>query len=250
MNELIKDPLMFNLMIGLLFLASLLYSSVGHGGASAYIAILALFNFQPDVIKPLGLILNIIVSLIAFIYYYRKGHFSFRLFYPFAIASFPASFLGALLPLNNSLYKAVLGICLFFPILRLLDIFTKEKDEISPVKKRYAFIAGFIIGMLSGMLGIGGGILLGPVILVFHWAQMKQTAAVSALFIFVNSISGMLGLLIKGGTLYYEVSWTFVIVLFGALIGGYLGGTKFNNKVLRYILALVLSIASAKLIMV
>lgn len=250
MSELIKDPLMLNLMIGLLFLASLLYSSVGHGGASAYIAILALFNFTPEVIKPLGLLLNIIVSLIAFIHYYRKGHFSFKLFYPFAIASFPASFLGALVPLDNSIYKVVLGVCLFFPILRLLDLLKEENEEITPVKKRYAFLAGFIIGMLSGMLGIGGGILLGPVILFFHWAHMKQTAAVSALFIFVNSISGLLGFVMKGGNIHTDVSWTFTIVLIGALIGGYLGGTKFNKKVLRYILAIVLSVASAKLIMV
>ena len=114
----------------------------------------------------------------------------------------------------------------------------------------YALIAGSLIGFLSGMIGIGGGIILSPLILLFHWANMKQTAAVSALFIFVNSVSGFLGVVSVGTDFYKEGLWIFAVVIIGGFIGGYLGGRKFNNKVLRYILAVVLSIAAVKLILV
>lgn len=250
MTALLTDPLLLSTVLGLLFLASLLYSSVGHGGASAYIAILAVFNFLPDEIKPLALILNIIVSLLAFIHYNKEEHFSFRLFYPFALASFPASFAGALVSVDASLYKIMLGVCLIFPIIRLLGFIGSASDEIKPVNKVYAVITGLVIGFLSGMIGIGGGIILSPVILLFHWANMKQTAAVSALFILVNSLSGLLGLFAGGGEFNKGGFWIFLVVLLGGFIGGYLGGTKFNNKTLKYILAIVLSIASVKLMWV
>jgi uncharacterized protein len=250
MPDLIKDPFLLSVLLGMLFLASLIYSSVGHGGASAYIAILAMFNFQPLVIKPLALTLNIFVSLLAFIHYYRKGYFNFRLFYPFAFTSFPAAFLGAMVTINASIYKTILGICLIFPILRLLGFFGKDSEETKPLNIVYALIAGALIGFLSGMIGIGGGIILSPLILLFHWANMKQTAAVSALFIFVNSVSGLMGVLSAGVEFYEEILWIFIVVLIGGFIGGYLGGRKFDNKILRYILAVVLSIAAAKLIFV
>lgn len=250
MANLLHDPVMLSVLLGMLFIASILYASVGHGGASAYIAILVIFNFQPVEIKPLALILNIAVSLLAFIHYYRSGFFSFKLFLPFALVSFPASFLGALISIDTHIYKVILGCCLFLPIVRLIGLVEDEDvEEVKPLNLTYALLIGVIIGFLSGLIGIGGGILLSPVILIFHWANMKQTAAVSALFIFVNSISGLLGVYSSGTFFYTEGFWAFLVVLLGGFIGGYLGGTKFNNKALRYILAVVLSVASAKLIM-
>jgi uncharacterized membrane protein YfcA len=249
MANLLHDPVMLSVLLGMLFIASILYASVGHGGASAYIAILVIFNFQPVEIKPLALILNIAVSLLAFIHYYRSGFFSFKLFLPFALVSFPASFLGALISIDTHIYKVILGFCLFLPIVRLIGLVEEEDSEVKPLNLTYALIIGVIIGFLSGLIGMGGGIILSPVILLFHWANMKQTAAVSALFIFVNSISGLLGVYSTGNSFYMEGFWAILVVLIGGFIGGYLGGTKFNNKALRYILAVVLSVASAKLIM-
>lgn len=232
----------------LLAVMAFLYASIGHGGASGYLAVLALFSVEPSLMKSSSLVLNIFVSLISFVHYYRGGHFKWQLFVPFAIASIPAAYFGAQVEVDPSVYKKVLGICLIFPILRLAGAFGKESDETKSLPLAYGLLIGAVIGFLSGMIGIGGGILLSPVILLFHWGKMKETAAVSALFILVNSISGLAALLGKGYTPVTEIySWIAVAVI-GGFAGAYFGSQKFNHSVLRYILALVLLIASLKLI--
>lgn len=233
----------------LLLLASMafMYAAVGHGGASGYLAVLALFSMEPSLMKSSALILNVFVSLISFVHYYREGHFRWPLFVPFAVTSIPAAYIGAIFSLSTSVYKKVLGICLFFAILRLVGIVGKESDQTRDLKWGYGLLAGAIIGLLSGMIGIGGGIILSPVILLFQWAKMKETAAVSALFILVNSISGLAALFIKGFTPAPEIySWLTVAIL-GGFAGAYLGSKRFNNDLLRYLLAFVLLIASIKL---
>ncbi|HEY4800980.1 MAG TPA: sulfite exporter TauE/SafE family protein, partial [Bacteroidia bacterium] len=166
----------------LLFVVAFLYSSVGHGGASGYLALMALFSIAPVTMKTSALIMNIFVSLISFVHYYRGGHFKIKLFLPFAVASVPASFAGALVAVDGNLYRKILGAVLLFPILRLFGIFGKESEEVKNVNLVVAMVLGASIGFLSGMIGIGGGIILSPVILLLHWAKMKETAAVSALF--------------------------------------------------------------------
>lgn len=239
------------LFIPLLFIVAFLYASVGHGGASGYLALMALFNFNPSIMKSSSLVLNIFVSFISFYQYYRGGNFKWKLFWPFVIASIPASFIGAYITLDAVAYKKILGILLVFPILRLLGIIGKEsnKDTKEPGLV-LALIIGASIGLFSGMIGIGGGILLSPVILLMHWGNMKQTAAISALFIFVNSISGLFGLLSNGTTIDPQVySWVLVAIA-GGLAGAYLGRKKLSNKVLKGMLAIVLVIASIKLLTV
>jgi uncharacterized membrane protein YfcA len=240
-----------NLLIPFLFLiliVAFLYSSVGHGGGSGYLAILALFSVAPGIMKSSALLLNIFVSFTSFFYYYKEGHFRLKLFLPFALTSIPASFIGATFQITDDVYKKILGICLIFPILRMLGVF-KEPNGEHNLNIALALIFGAFIGLLSGMIGIGGGIILSPIILLMHWGKMKETAAVSALFIFVNSIAGLIGMLMKGTVVHTDTWYLLSVAIIGGLTGSYFGSKKMNSMVLKYILALVLSIASIKLIL-
>lgn len=248
MTEIFNSPFLLLLFLTLLFVLAFLYSSVGHGGASGYLAVLVLFNAAPETMKTSALMLNVFVSLISFTMYARSGYFKWRLFLPFAIASVPAAFIGASIQLDESIYKKILGVCLLFPILRLSGFIGKETDELKPYKWSYGLFIGAIIGLLSGMIGIGGGIILSPIILLLHWAKMKETAAVSALFIFVNSIAGLAGHFYKGISLEPHIFILLAVAIVGGLAGSYLGARMFQNKLLSYILAFVLLIASVKLI--
>jgi uncharacterized protein len=234
------------LQLTLLAIVAFLYASVGHGGASGYLALMVLFGTQPALMKSSALMLNLFVSLTSFIQFYRSGYFRWKLFYPFALTSIPLSFIGARLPITDSLYKQLLAVALIIAIGRML-IQPSENEEDKPASLIGSLLIGAVIGLLSGMLGIGGGIILSPVILLFRWAKMKETAAISALFIFVNSISGLLGLLSKGVNLNTQtISWIAVAFL-GGLFGAYFGSKRFNVPTLRYILAFVLIIACVKL---
>ncbi|MBI5857727.1 MAG: sulfite exporter TauE/SafE family protein [Sphingobacteriales bacterium] len=232
----------------LLLLVAFLYASVGHGGASGYLALMAFFSFPSEAMRPAALLLNIFVSLIAFIQYYRIGYFQWKLFWPFAIASIPASFAGGLFTLDDTLYKKVLGVLLIFPIVKLAGLKFKPEGLQREVPFYAALLTGTLIGFLSGMIGIGGGIILSPVILLLHWADMKQTAAVSALFIFVNSLAGLAGLFTTGFEYKPEMGWMIAVAFAGGLAGSYLGALKFNSLLLKRILAAVLLIASVKLL--
>lgn len=222
-----------------------LYASVGHGGASGYLAVMALFAIAPPLMKQTALLLNLGVSLMSFLAFYRQGYFRWTLFWPFALGSIPAAFLGARIPLTDSTYKQILGACLFLAVIRMV-ISLKEATQRS-LPAVLGIFSGAAIGLLSGMIGIGGGIILSPLLLLFRWASLKEAAAVSALFIFVNSVSGLAGLktwipLDQSQLLYW---------LFASLVGGFLGarwgaGIASNAKV-KWILALVLVIASLKL---
>ncbi len=224
-----------------------LYASVGHGGASGYLALMALFSFSPEVMKPTALLLNLFVSGLAFYHYYKAGYFNKRLFFSFALASIPMAFIGGLLEVDASVYKKILAVLLIFAILKMLNVFGKETEEIKRVKIWQGLILGAIIGFFSGLIGIGGGIILTPVILLLHWGKMKEAAAVSALFIWVNSASGLLGQL-TGGVSISSEAWILVaIAVVGGYFGSYFGSKKFNNAFLRYMLAFVLIIASIKL---
>jgi len=233
----------------LLFIVAFLYASVGHGGASGYLALMALFSFAPETMRSSALFLNILVSFIAFFQFYQAGHFQWNLFWPFAITSFPAAFIGGLWTIETDLYKKILAILLLFSALRF---FMKQKQSEAPLRKQNLFaslIIGAAIGLFSGMIGIGGGIILSPLILMLNWANMKQTAAVSALFIFINSIAGLSGLWMNGFSQTKTIYPLILIALVGGLLGSYFGAKKIKSHSLQYLLALVLIIASIKLIL-
>jgi hypothetical protein len=228
-------------------LISFLYSSVGHGGASGYLALMSLFSFPHLVMKPTALLLNIFVAGISFFYYYKGGFFNKKLFLYFALASIPMSFLGGTLDIDATLYKKILAILLIFAVLKMLNVFGKESIRIKEIKIWQGIIVGSAIGFFSGLIGIGGGIILSPVILLFHWGKMKEAAAVSALFIWVNSVAGLAGQLSSGVSVSSESFLMVIIALIGGVFGAYFGSKMVNNHTLRYVLAFVLIMASIKL---
>lgn len=235
------------LLLLLLPIVAFLYASVGHGGASGYLALMSLFALPMTFMKPTALVLNILVSAVSFYFYYKEKKMNWSLFFPFAITSIPFSFLGGFLSINAFYYKIMLATVLVFAVLRLLGFFGKEITELRAVNLPLALVIGAVIGFLSGLLGIGGGIVLSPVLLLLGWANMKQTAAVSALFILVNSISGLIGFVSKGG-IVPEASLPLIAIVFvGGLLGAFFGSRKMNTHQLRYVLALVLGIAIFKL---
>lgn len=235
------------LFLLILPIVSFLYSSVGHGGASGYLALMALFSFAPESMKPTALLLNIFVAGIAFYYYYKAGYFNKKLFISFAIASIPLAYIGGTLEVDASIYKKILAVLLVFAILKMLNIFGKESNTIKQIKLWQGLFVGGVIGFFSGLIGIGGGIILTPIILLLHWGKMKEAAAVSALFIWVNSAAGLIGQISSGVSIEKESFLLVAIALIGGVLGGYYGSKKINNQKLRYILAFVLIIACGKL---
>ncbi len=238
-----------NIFIFLLILpfVSFFYASVGHGGASGYLALMALFSVTPELMKPTALLLNLFVAALAFYYYYKEGYFNKKLFLYFAIASIPMSIIGGYIEVDATIYKKILAVLLLFAILKMLNIFGKESIIIRELKLWQGIVIGGIIGFFSGLIGIGGGIILSPIILLFHWGKMKEAAAVSALFIWVNSAGGLLGQLSSGVSLSIESFGLVAIALIGGFFGAYYGSKKMNNQSLRYLLAMVLVIACIKL---
>lgn len=232
----------------LLLLVAFLYSSVGHGGASGYLALMAFFSFAPETMRPTALLLNIFVSFISFVQYYRSGYFKWNLFWPFAIASVPAAFIGGLITVDAGFYKKTLAVLLLFSVVKLLGIKIPVKEFSLKQNTTIAIFVGAIIGLFSGMIGIGGGIILSPLILLFHWADMKKTAAVSALFIFVNSLAGLAGLFIHGFEYKSEMGLMILIAFIGGAAGSYFGAKKFESALLSKLLAIVLIIAIVKLV--
>ena len=233
----------------LLFVVALLYASVGHGGASGYLALMAIYGFAQEVMKPTALILNLFVSLTSFILFYRGGHFKWKLFLPFALASIPFSFLGGTIALDAHIYKKVLGVLLLFPVLRFFIYPNTADKDLKDSNWPISLLVGAIIGFLSGLIGIGGGILLSPVLLLLSWTNQKQTAAISALFIFVNSVAGLAGQWSHGIKLEPAMLSFVAIAFFGGMAGAWLGSLKFNQQILKYTLAVVLLLASVKLIL-
>jgi len=237
------------LFFGLLFLVAILYASVGHGGASGYLALMAIFSVAPNVMKPTALLLNLFVSATSFIQFYRGNHFKWKLFLPFAIASIPMAFLGGMVVVDGTIYKKILGLLLLIPVARFL-IF--PQFDVSDIKKSnigLSIVIGATIGLLSGMIGIGGGIILSPVLLLLKWTDQKQTAAISAAFIFVNSVAGLAGQVTKGIHFTSDMILYVVIAFAGGMIGAYFGAHRFKQTVLKNVLAIVLLMAAYKLIL-
>jgi uncharacterized membrane protein YfcA len=232
-----------------IFIVAILYSSVGHGGASGYLAVMALMAVAPEITRPTALVLNVFVATIGTIQFYRAGYFSWRIFLPFAVTSIPFAFIGGMITLPTTVYKIVLGVVLIVAALRLAWNI-KPDAEIKEPNLAIALIIGAIIGLLSGLVGVGGGIFLTPVLLLMNWSETKTAAGVSAMFILVNSISGLAGNYSQVIGLPSTV-WIWVATaIVGGVIGSTLGAKRFDSLTLRRVLALVLVFAGVKLVLV
>ncbi|MFZ3382312.1 MAG: sulfite exporter TauE/SafE family protein [Candidatus Methanoperedens sp.] len=239
------------ILSGLIFASGLLYSSVGHAGASGYLAVMALFGLAPDTMKPTALVLNILVATIAAVQFHRAGYFSWNTFWPFAVSSIPFAFIGGSMSIPGNIYKQIVGLVLLFAA---YHFFSKKQSAIAntskPIPVLAAILAGAGIGLLSGMVGVGGGIFLTPLILFMGWAGTKQTAGVSAMFILVNSIAGIAGHLTSVKFLPDVIYILGFAAVLGGTIGSYMGSRRFANATIYQLLAVVLVIAGVKFMMV
>ena len=231
-----------------IFGIAVLYSSVGHAGASGYIAVMSLLSLAPSDIKPTALALNVLVASIATWQFFRAGHFSWQLFWPFAVLAAPFAFLGGYISLPTHAFKIILGLVLLYSALRFLFVAQYDK-KISAPPRLQALMSGAGIGFLSGLTGTGGGIFLTPLLLFKGWAQLQRAAAVSALFILVNSVAGLAGYFSNAKFLPTFVLPLFVVAALGGGIGSYLGSRRFDAVIIKRFLAIVLLIASTKLML-
>lgn len=233
-----------------ILVVAVLYSSVGHGGASGYLAVLALFSLAPVALKPTALILNILVSAVATFHFARAGYFSWRLFWPFAVTSIPFSFVGGTLSLPTPVYKPLLGIILLASAYRLFFRKECEEKKSDPLSPAVALLIGAFLGFLSGLIGVGGGIFLSPLLLLLNWANAKEVSAVAALFILVNSIAGLLGHISSLQAIPAFAPMLAVTALFGGITGSFLGSRHLPDMGIFRILSVVLMIAGFKLLLV
>jgi uncharacterized protein len=237
------------LLACLFFIAALLYSSVGHAGASGYLAAMALIGISPAVMKPTALALNILVAIIATFKFYRVGAFSWRLFLPLAVTAVPCAYLGGLLTLPTNIYKPVIGTILLYAAWYSFRTASKiSQYPIRPVSSIPLLCSGAAFGFLSGLTGVGGGIFLSPLMLFFRWAEIKTISGVAAAFILVNSIAGLTGVLSKTSTLPDALPLWALVVVVGGYIGAEYGSKRFRSPTLQKLLALVLVIAGVKMI--
>ena len=260
------DVLLLSLLI---LLAAALYSSVGHGGASGYLAAMALFGLAPAVMRPTALCLNILVSSLGALRFHRAGHFRWRAFWPFALTSVPAAYVGGAITLPTTVYKQLVGLALLFAAFRL-SIHARRlarandpnaRDDTSSGSATMteeattrdaplgtAMLLGVLTGLLSGLTGVGGGIFLSPLLLLAGWANARQTAAVSAAFIFVNSAAGLLGNPAGVKSVSAALPYFALAALTGGLIGTEFGSRRLAPLWVRRLLAAVLVVAGLKLI--
>ncbi|MEJ6980464.1 sulfite exporter TauE/SafE family protein [Pedobacter sp. P351] len=230
-----------------LFIVGFLYASVGHGGASGYLAVLSIFAIPVVSYKPIILILNILVAGIGFIQFTRAGFFKWKLCWPFLITSLPMAFIGSKMTIEGDIYNLILGIALIIPVIRLLGLIPGEKDTQKEISIPLALVFGLIMGLLAGMLSIGGGIFLSPLLIIMAWGNSKEAAAASALFIVLNSVSGLLGHSSEIQIGQESLIW-FSSALAGGIAGSYFGSRHFAVNTVKYLLSAVLAIASCKLI--
>lgn len=233
----------------LLFLAAAIYTAVGHGGASGYLASMSFYAIAPETMRPAALVLNIVAAAPTTWRFVSAGHFDSRLFLPLAVGSVPFAVWGSQFTLPDRVFRVLIAVALFAAAVRLA---WPTRTDGTPQRRMPAVLGvliGAAIGFLAGLTGIGGGVYLSPIILLAGWAGPKSSAGVSAAFILVNSIAGLSGRLAVVPELPREVWLWAGIVLCGGLLGSTLGSRYFSSRVIRQLLAIVLAVAAVKMML-
>jgi uncharacterized membrane protein YfcA len=233
----------------LLFVVATLYSSVGHGGATGYLAVLSFFAVPPGQMAGTALMLNVLVAGMASMAFVRARHLVGRLLWPFVFVSVPAAFLGGYLRITDRVYFVLLAVALMAAAFRLgLAPLKSTHEPTRALPVVAALPLGGAIGLFSGMIGIGGGVLLSPILILARWATAKQSAAVAAIFIVANSLAGLGGRAVRGTLDVMPVVFPLMAAFAGGLLGSHLGANKFSGVALRRVLAVVLVLAAVKLL--
>lgn len=231
----------------LVFVIAIVYSSAGFGGASGYLLAMSFFDIPIYVMSSTALVLNMVVATISFVNYVHSGHFRSRLLFPFLLASVPAAFVGGYIQISQEIYMMLLyGVLTYLAVRMILFPTLSGTKDWQPrsLPLWLALLSGAIIGLLSGMVGIGGGILLSPLIILARWGTSKEAATSAAGFIALNSMSGLTARLVKGTLMVEPFSiWLVMIGIAGAVIGGQVGAIRLSNAGVRRVLGIILAIA-------
>jgi uncharacterized protein len=239
------DSLPLALAVGVI---ALLYSSVGHAGASGYIAVMSLAGLAPEVIRPTALLLNVLVATLATFQFWRAGHFSWPLFWPFALAAVPLAFAGGSLALPTRAFQIAVGLALLLSAAWLL-LKPRAAPAVAPPGRGTALGFGAGIGLFAGLTGTGGGVFLTPLLLLRRWSQARTAAAVSAPFVLANSIAGLAGNLSVTRALPGVALPLALAVAVGGFTGSWLGSRRLPQLAIERLLALVLGVAGGKLVL-
>jgi uncharacterized protein len=243
------DPGQLLILLIAIGIVALLYSCIGHGGGSGYIAVMLAIGFAPEISKTTALLANILVSSMAAIQFYRAGFFNWKLFRNFAVASVPFAYLGGSLVLPTEAYRLIFGLVLGFSAIRIL-IRRSERFERATRTPRafWTLPAGAAIGFLSGLIGVGGGIFLSPLLILTGWAGMLETSAIASFFVLVNSASGLLGHMNTVQNIPSVSIFITAVAFFGGIAGSTLGSRRLPVNVIQKVLSTALMIAAGKLI--
>lgn len=236
------------LLLPLFFLIAILFAAVGHAGASGYLAVMALYDVPPEVMRPAALIMNIVVASIAAIRYLRAGLFNARLFWPLALCAVPLAFLGGLITLPASGYRPLVALVLLWAAIQLWrhpadpPVATMRTPSLPLLLG-----AGGVLGLLSGLTGVGGGIFLSPLLLLGRWSPTREVSGVVVLFVLCNSLAGLAGVLASGTPLPSQAAWWALAAAAGGLLGAELGARRLGVPIIRRLLVLVLLVAAFKM---
>jgi uncharacterized membrane protein YfcA len=242
------EPGSLLVLAGLVFVAATLYASVGHGGASGYLAAMALVGVAPEAMRPAALALNVLVAGIGTVAFVRVGRFSWGRLWPFALLSVPAAFVGGTVELAPGLYRPVVGAVLLYSAFRLVRP-SPAAGEARALPVPVALACGAAIGLLSGLVGVGGGIFLSPLLVLARWADVRTASGIAAAFILVNSLAGLLGQATQGAALPSFLPALAGAAAVGGGIGAWLGSRRLPPTAVRCALSVVLVVAGLKMIL-
>ncbi len=234
------------MMLCTIFTMAVIYSSVGHGGASGYLAAMVLWGLAPETMRPAALTMNIVVTAWLLLRFNRFNLFPHKLFWPLVVTSMPFAFLGGIVKIDAFSYQILVAILLIVAACRMLFI-SKQKELSQHPKIVVALIAGAILGFSAGLTGIGGGIFLSPILLIFGWCTIRESTGIAAGFILLNSVGGLAGYLMSNQNWPPETNWLIPMAFIGCLIGAEVASHKASMLVLRKILSVVLIMAGFKM---